>query len=228
MVFAHGFTVAFGAIDPPAGHDVILVAPKGQGHYLRKLYKRGDSLPCLIGIEHDSSGAALSTALSYAACLGCLRAGALETSFREEAVTDLFGEQVVLCGGMPDLVRAAYETLVEAGYHPEVAYLECLHELKIITDLIHREGIAGMKERISRTAAWGSLATGKRIVSGAVRNSMREVLQEIESGRFARGWKEEALGGQKRLRQAIEDERGHSIENAGRNVRALMDYLKEE
>jgi ketol-acid reductoisomerase len=228
LIFAHGFTIAFGLIDPPAGHDIILVAPKGQGHYLRKMYKRGDSLPCLVGIERDDSGKALRTALSYAAYLGCLAAGAIETSFREEAVTDLFGEQVVLCGGVPDLVKAAFETLVEAGYHPQVAYLECLHELKIIADLLHRKGIAAMKERISRTAAWGSFQTGKRIVSPSVRDSMKQILQEIESGRFAEGWREEARGGQERLRKAIDAECGHSIEEVGRKVRALMDYLNDE
>jgi ketol-acid reductoisomerase len=228
LIFAHGFTVAFGLVDPPAGHDVILVAPKGQGHYLRKLYKRGNSLPCLVGIERNGSGNALPTALSYASYLGCLAAGAIETSFREEAVTDLFGEQVVLCGGVPDLVKAAFETLVEAGYHPEVAYLECLHELKIITDLLHREGIAAMKERISRTAAWGSYHAGQRIVSSAVRDDMKGILQAIESGRFAQAWREEALGGQKHLLAAIEAERSHSIEVAGKKVRALMDYLNDE
>jgi len=228
LVFAHGFTVAFGLVDPPEGHDVLLVAPKAQGHYLRKMYRRGGSLPCLLGIERDGSGHALNTALSYAALLGCLGAGAIETSFREEAVTDLFGEQAVLCGGVPDLIKAAFETLVEAGYHPEVAYLECLHELKIITDLMHREGIASMKERISRTAAWGSYQAGKKIVSPAVRNSMRELLKTIESGRFAEGWRKEAAAGRKRLQAAIEAERGHSIEAAGEKVRALMDYLDRD
>lgn len=228
FVFAHGFTVAFGLVDPPEGHDVILVAPKGQGHYLRKLYRRGDSLPCLVGVERDSSGHALQTALSYAGLIGCLTAGAIETSFREEAVTDLFGEQVVLCGGVPELIKAAFETLVEAGYHPEVAYLECLHELKIIADLLHREGIASMKDRISRTAAWGSFEAGRRIVSPAVRESMKGILQAIESGRFAEGWREEASGGQKRLRAAIEVERSHSIESAGKKVRALMEYLDND
>jgi ketol-acid reductoisomerase len=228
LVFAHGFTIAFGLIDIPEGHDIILVAPKGQGHYLRKLYKKGNSVPCLVGIERDSSGHALQTALSYAAMIGCLTAGAIATSFREEAVTDLFGEQVVLCGGVPNLIKAAFETLVDAGYHPEVAYLECLHELKIIADLLHRDGIASMKDRISRTAAWGSIETGEQIVSPAVRDKMRKVLKDIESGRFAKQWKEEAAGGQKRLRAAIEAESSHAIESAGTKVRALMEYLDDE
>jgi ketol-acid reductoisomerase len=228
FVFAHGFTIEFGLIDLPEGHDIILVAPKGQGHYLRKIYKRGDSLPCLIGVNRDSSGHAVETALSYAALIGCLTAGAIETTFREEAVTDLFGEQVVLCGGVPDLIKAAFETLVESGYHPEVAYLECLHELKIITDLMHREGIASMKHRISRTAAWGSVEAGKQIVTPVVREQMKKVLETIESGRFAKGWKEEAESGQKRLRATIEVESGHDIELAGKKVRALMNYLDKE
>jgi ketol-acid reductoisomerase len=228
FVFAHGFTVAFGSIVPPEGHDVILVAPKAQGHYLRKLYMRGESLPCLVGIERDSSGYALQTALSYAALIGCLSAGAIETTFREEAVTDLFGEQVVLCGGVPDLIKAAFETLVAAGYHPEVAYLECLHELKIIVDLIYGKGIASMKERISRTAAWGSVETGKQIISPAVREKMKKILADIESGRFAEEWRKEAMSGQKHLQAAIEAERSHPIESAGKKVRALMEYLDQE
>ncbi len=227
LVFAHGFTIEFSFIVPPSGHDVILVAPKGQGHYLRKLYKEGKALPCLVAVHEDSSGHALEKALSYAAYIGCLSAGAIETSFREEAITDLFGEQVVLCGGVPELVRAAFDTLVAKGYNPEIAYLECLHELKIITDLIHRDGIASMKDRISRTAAWGSFTTGGEIITSETRSKMEEALGKIESGSFAKQWKDEANSGSKRLSAAIENERGHPIEAAGKRVRALMKYLDE-
>jgi ketol-acid reductoisomerase len=228
LVFAHGFTIAFGAITPPAGHDVILVAPKGQGHYLRKLYTEGHSLPCLLAVEVDASGSARDKALSYAQMVGCLGSAAIETTFREEAVTDLFGEQAVLCGGVPALVVAAFETLVEAGYTPEVAYIECLHELKIITDLMHTGGINHMRRRISRTAAWGGALTGQKIVCDDTRAKLREVLKSIESGEFAAGWREESRAGQKNLNEYVDKEARHDVESAGRRVRKLMPYLKEE
>ncbi|NIM20658.1 MAG: ketol-acid reductoisomerase [Candidatus Latescibacteria bacterium] len=227
LVFAHGFTITFGLIKPPEDRDVVLVAPKGQGHYLRKLFSEGKSLPCLVGVEQDVSGSALEKALSYASLIGCLPAGAIETSFKEEAVTDLFGEQVVLCGGVPELVKAAFEILVDNGYRPEVAYLECLHELKIITDLMHKGGIASMKEHISRTAAWGSFETGRSVISSHTRAKLEEVLKTIESGEFARKWEAEAAGGQKRLKAALEEERSHSVESAGKRIRALMPYLDD-
>jgi ketol-acid reductoisomerase len=227
LVFAHGFTVAFGLIHPPEGYDVVLVAPKGQGHFLRKIYNAGQSLPCLLAVEQDASGLALERAIAYAGHLGCLSAGAIETSFKEEAVTDLFGEQVVLCGGVPALVTAAFETLVGRGYRPEVAYLECLHELKIITDLMYSGGIAAMKGRISRTAAWGSFVTGDKMVPPAVRRQMEKTLTEIETGEFAAGWSKEAAGGLKTLSTRLAKERRHAIETAGERVRALMKYLKE-
>lgn len=228
LIFGHGFSIAFGAVKPPVGHDVILVAPKGQGHYLRKIYTQGRSLPCLLAVEVDASGSALHRALSYAQMIGCLGVGAIATSFREEAVTDLFGEQAVLCGGVPALVVAAYDTLVEAGYRPEVAYIECLHELKIITDLMHRGGIDHMRRRISRTAAWGSMLTGATLVSDDTQKQLRDVLASIESGEFAEGWLAEARAGQKRLRAYMDKEAKHDIEAAGKAVRDLMPYLKEE
>jgi ketol-acid reductoisomerase len=227
LVFAHGFTVAFGRINPPAGHDVMLVAPKGQGHFLRKTYQEGNSLPCLLAVEQDVSGQALERAIAYAHHIGCLASGAIETSFREEAVTDLFGEQVVLCGGVPALVRAAFDTLVQHGYQPEVAYLECLHELKIIADLMYAGGIAAMKERISRTAAWGSFVTGSSMVPPEVRDNMTKALRSIESGEFAAGWEEETAGGQQTLSARLAEERRHPIELAGERIRAMMKYLKE-
>lgn len=228
LVFAHGFSIAFGAVEVPAGHDVVLVAPKGQGHYLRKQYVARKGLPCLLAVAVDASGDALQRALSYAQQLGCLGAGAIATTFREEAVTDLFGEQAVLCGGVPALVVAAYDTMVESGYRPEVAYIECLHELKIITDLMHRGGISHMRRRISRTAAWGSFQTGPKIVTDDTRQQLREVLASIESGEFADGWRKEAAAGQKHLNDNIKSEALHGIETAGRAVRGLMPHLEED
>ena len=186
IVFSHGFTVAFDVVELPPDHDVMLVAPKGQGHYLRQLYMESKGLPCLVSVAQDTSGQAMQKALSYAALVGCLSAGAIETTFTEEAITDLFGEQSVLCGGVPELVKAAFDTLVERGYKPEVAYLECLHELKIVTDLMFQGGVSYMRRHISKTAAWGSFQTGDRIVTDAVRKEMRKILKEIESGQFAR------------------------------------------
>jgi ketol-acid reductoisomerase len=221
LVFAHGFAVAFGGVAPPAGHDVVLVAPKGQGHFLRRSFVEGNGVPCLLAVGTDASGDALQTALSYAERLGCLRAGAIETTFREEAITDLFGEQAVLCGGVPELVKAAFETLVARGYAPEVAYIECLQELKIIADLMYEGGLAHMRARISRTAAWGSFESGPRVVGGEARRALEAILDDIESGRFARDWLEEARTGQKQLAARMRAEADHDIERAGRVARAL-------
>jgi ketol-acid reductoisomerase len=172
LVFAHGFAIAFGGVAVPSGHDVILVAPKGQGHFLRRMYVAGGALTSLVAVETDASGHAHQKMLSYAALAGCLGAGAIATTFREEAVTDMFGEQAVLCGGVPELVKAAFETLVTRGYSPEVAYIECLHELKIIVDLMAQGGLHHMRQRISRTAAWGSYVSGPRVVSDAMRQGL--------------------------------------------------------
>jgi ketol-acid reductoisomerase len=228
VLFAHGFSVAFGAIELPAAHDVLLVAPKGQGHYLREQYMRKQGLPCLLAIERDVTGDALNTAIAYADALGCLRAGAVETTFREEAVTDLFGEQAVLCGGVPALVTAAFETLVERGYRPEIAYLECLHELKIITDLMHRRGIAGMRQKISRTAAWGSLRAAEHVRSDHTRSVLAALLDAIESGEFASTWRAEANAGAPHLTEMTRREASHPIEQAGRTIREMMPYLEED
>jgi len=222
LVFAHGFAIAFGALAPPRGHDVVLVAPKGQGHFLRRAFLEGTGLPCLIAVEADASGSARGKALSYASLIGCLDAGAIETTFREEAVTDLFGEQAVLCGGVPELVKAAFETLVQRGYAPEVAYLECLHELKIISDLMFEGGLHHMRERISATAAWGSFESGPRIVTDETRRALGGILDDIASGGFARAWIEEARSGGARLEAAIRAEADDPIEHAGREVRSLM------
>jgi len=222
LVFAHGFAVAFDGIQIPAGHDVVLVAPKAQGHFVRSEFVAGRGVPCMLGVGVDASGSALQKALSYASRIGCLRAGAIETSFREEAVTDLFGEQAVLCGGVPELVKAAFETLVARGYAPEVAYIECLQELKIIADLMYDGGLHYMRTHISRTAAWGSFTSGSRLVTEETRRALASVLDDIESGKFAREWLAEARGGQKHLDARIQDESKHEIESAGRTARALM------
>jgi len=222
IVFPHGFAIAFGIVKPPAGHDVVLVAPKAQGHFLRKMFTVSQGVPCLVAVEQDASGDAIQKALSYASLIGCLSAGAIETTFREETITDLFGEQAVLCGGVPELVKAAFEALVKRGYSPEVAYVECLHELKIITDLMYEGGLQYMRERISRTAAWGSYVSGRRIVSDDTRKTLEEILDNIESGTFAKEWIAEAKAGQKRLSDSIADEGRHAIERAGRLMRAFM------
>lgn len=226
LVFAHGFPVAFGGIAART-HDVVLVAPKGQGHFLRREYQAGRSVPCMLAVEHDASGRALQVALSYASLIGCLHAGAIATTFREEAITDMFGEQAVLCGGVPELVKAAFETLVARGYSPEVAYIECLQELKIIADLMYEGGLHDMRKRISKTAAWGSFESGPRIVSQESRRVLEAILDELESGEFARRWLAEARAGQKQLAARIRDEATHDIEPAGRAVRSLMHKNKE-
>ncbi|MCB1161642.1 ketol-acid reductoisomerase [bacterium] len=226
--FAHGFAVGFGLLDPGPGVDVFLVAPKAQGRRVRRLYIEGHGAAALVGVQQDVTGGAWQTALAYAAALGCLRTGALATSFREEAVSDLFGEQTVLCGGLSELIRAAFDTLVARGYAPEIAYFECLHEVKILADLIHAKGIAGMRGHISGTALYGDLTRGRRVVDDGVRARMASILDEIESGDFAREWVAEAAAGAPRLkaRQAADAE--HAIEAAGRRVRAMMPWLEED
>ncbi len=228
LVFAHGFSIAFGEIPVDGDHDILLVAPKGQGHYLRKSFTDGVGLSCLVAVGNEASGDAQQRLLSYAQGIGCLQAGAIETTFREEAVTDLFGEQAVLCGGVPSLVKASFDVLVSKGYSPEVAYIECLHELKIITDLMVEGGIAFMRKRISGTAAWGSFETGPELVSKQTREKLEAVLEGIESGEFAERWREEARNGKKRLKELIKKEADHPIERAGDRVRALMLRRKED
>jgi ketol-acid reductoisomerase len=227
LVFAHGFAVAFEGIRIPGGHDVVLVAPKAQGHFVRSEFIAGRGVPCLLGVGADASGRAQQKALSYASRIGCLRAGAIATTFREEAVTDLFGEQAVLCGGVPELIKAAFETLVARGYAPEVAYIECLQELKIIADLMYAGGLHHMRTHISGTAAWGSFKSGDRLVTADTRRALASVLDDIESGEFAREWLEEARAGQKNLNSRISDESTHGIESAGRGARSLMQTSTE-
>ncbi len=221
ICFAHGFAVTFGQIDAEF-YDLIMVAPKGQGGALRSAYVEGSGLPCLIAVEHDHSGGARRIALSIANGLGCLRVGAFETTFREEALSDLFGEQAILVGGVPALIKEAFDILVEKGFNPEVAYFECMHELKIIVDLFTVHGIAGMREVISGTAAYGGLKYGEKLVTPGTAGEMRKMFDRIESGEFAREWLEETAGGKQELRAMIEKEKDLKIEEAGRDVRKLF------
>jgi len=227
VLVAHGFSVRFGYITAPDGVDVGLVAPKGPGHLVRRTYTEGGGVPALIAVHQDASGHARGTALAYADAIGGTRAGVLDTTFEEETETDLFGEQVVLCGGLTALVQAGFETLVEAGYQPESAYFECLHELKLIVDLMYEQGIAGMRYSISTTAEYGDLTRGPRIITPAVKEEMKKVLGEIQSGEFAKEFVGEVKGGGSRfeaLRQAGKD---HQIETVGKGLREMMPWISE-
>jgi ketol-acid reductoisomerase len=225
LFFAHGFNIRFGLIKPPAGVDVGMVAPKGPGHLVRRTYTEGGGVPSLIAVSQDSSGKTRDLALSYADAIGATRAGVLETTFDEETETDLFGEQVVLCGGLTSLVMAGYETLVEAGYQPESAYFECLHELKLIVDLMYEEGIAGMRYSISDTAEYGDLTRGPRIINDEVKAEMRRILGEIRSGQFAEEWVAENRNGRPRFNELRAAGKAHPIEKVGAELRAMMPFI---
>jgi ketol-acid reductoisomerase len=225
LMFAHGFNIRFGLIDPPAGIDVLMVAPKGPGHLLRRTYEGGGGIPALLAVERDSSGKAKALGLSYAWALGTTRAGVLETTFKEETETDLFGEQVVLCGGLTSLIKAGFETLVEAGYQPESAYFECLHEVKLIVDLIYEHGITGMRYSISTTAEYGDMTRGPRVVNEAVRAEMKKILAEIQSGAFAEEWVSEYKAGLPNYKRLQKDGAEHPIERVGKELRAMMPFL---
>ncbi len=225
LAFAHGFNIHFGYIQPREDMDVFMVAPKGPGHLVRSTYVAGGGVPTLIAVHQDASGNARDIALSYAAANGGGRAGIIETTFREETETDLFGEQAVLCGGATALVQAGYETLVEAGYAPEMAYFECLHELKLIVDLMYEGGIANMRYSISNTAEFGDLTRGPRIVNEQTKAEMRKILQEIQSGDFAREWMDENATGGKRFPELRERAAKHSIEEVGERLRSMMPWI---
>jgi ketol-acid reductoisomerase len=221
-VFAHGFNVHYGRIKAPAGHDVLMVAPKGPGHVVRRLFTEGLGTPAVVAVAQDASGQALELALAYGTALGAGRAGMIETTFEEETETDLFGEQAVLCGGTAELVRAGFETLVEAGYQPEVAYYECLHELKLIVDLIWEGGLSHMRWSISDTAEYGDFTRGSRVIDDHVRGKMREVLGEIQDGTFAREWIAEMESGERNLEEMRAAARERQIEQVGLELRSLM------
>ncbi len=225
LAFAHGFNIRFGRITPPAGVDVFMVAPKGPGHLVRRTYVEGGGVPSLIAVAQDASGKARDVALSYADAIGSARAGVIETTFAEETETDLFGEQVVLCGGLTALVQAGFETLVDAGYQPEMAYFECLHEVKLIVDLMYEEGIAGMRYSISDTAEYGDLTRGPRIITQATREEMKRILDEITSGRFAEEWVAESEAGRPRFNELREAGKQHPVEQVGARLRAMMPWI---
>ncbi|MDM7202660.1 MAG: ketol-acid reductoisomerase [Thermodesulfobacteriaceae bacterium] len=228
LLFAHGFNIHFGQILPPPEVDVALVAPKGPGHLVRREYEKGAGVPCLVAIHQDATGQALAKALAYAKGIGGTRAGVIETTFKEETETDLFGEQVVLCGGVSALIKAGFETLVEAGYQPEIAYFECLHELKLIVDLIYEGGLAFMRYSISDTAEYGDLTRGPRIIDERVREKMKKILEEIQSGQFAREWILENQAGRPVLNALRKKEAEHPIEEVGKKLRAMMPWLKKK
>lgn len=226
LVFAHGFNVHFNQIVPPEFVDVFLVAPKGPGHLVRRTFEDGAGVPALFAVHQDVTGDAKDLALAYAKAIGGARAGVLETTFKEETETDLFGEQAVLCGGLTSLVKAGFETLVEAGYQPELAYFECLHELKLIVDLMYEDGMAGMRYSISDTAQWGDFVSGPRVVDERVKESMKEILHDIQSGKFAKDWIIENQVNRPQFNAINNRENEHQIEVVGRKLREMMPFVK--
>lgn len=228
LLFAHGFNIHFGYIEPPEGVDVAMVAPKGPGHLVRRTYEEGSGVPALVAVAQDATGKALPLALAYAHGIGATRAGVLETTFREETETDLFGEQVILCGGISELIKASFETLVDGGYAPESAYFEVLHELKLIVDLLYEGGLGWMRHSISDTAEYGDYTRGGRIVTDDTRKAMREILSEIQSGAFAEEWVSEYAEGAEQLLERREIERQHPIEEVGAGLRSMMPFLDEQ
>lgn len=225
LMFAHGFNIHFRQIVPPAGVDVAMVAPKGPGHLVRRTYTEGGGVPSLVAVAQDASGRARDIALSYADAIGATRAGVLDTTFAEETETDLFGEQVVLCGGLSELIVAGFTTLVEAGYQPESAYFECLHEMKLIVDLLYENGLAGMWFSVSETAEYGGLTRGPRVVTEATRAEMRRILAEIQDGSFARELIDEMAAGRPRFNQLREQAKGQAVEQVGATLRSMMPFL---
>ena len=227
LLFAHGFAIHYRTIIPPNDVDVVMVAPKGLGPMVRTQFVAGQGVPCVIAVHQDVSGHARQLALAYAKAIGGTRAGVIETTFQEETEADLFAEQAVLCGGMSALVQAGFETLVEAGYQPEMAYFECLHELKFIVDLMHRTGLSGMRARISETAKWGDVSVGPRIIDASVKTRMKNELRKIRGGKFARDWLRETATGKKRYQRLLEKGKTQPIEQVGERLRRLMPWLDE-
>jgi ketol-acid reductoisomerase len=227
LMFAHGFNIHFGEIKPPGDIDVSMIAPKAPGHRVRELFTEGVGVPALVAIAQDASGKALENALAYALALGCLKAGVIETTFKEETESDLFGEQAVLCGGVSELIRAGFETLTDAGYAPEIAYFECLHELKLIVDLIYEGGLGYMRYSVSDTAEYGDYTRGPRIVNDETRKEMKKILSEIQSGEFARTWLNENRTGRKKFLAMREEAKDQPIEKVGAELRSMMTFLKK-
>ena len=225
LMFGHGFSIHYEQIVPPPDVDVTLVAPKGPGHLVRRQFLEGSGVPCLAAVDQNASGNALALALAYAKGIGGTRGGVIETTFKDETETDLFGEQAVLCGGVTELVRAGYETLVDAGYDPRLAYFECLHELKLIVDLMYEKGIAGMRYSISNTAEYGDMTRGSRVISDATREAMQKILADIQSGDFAREWIAENRAGQENFKRMREEQSRHQVEVVGKELRAQMDWI---
>jgi ketol-acid reductoisomerase len=228
LMFAHGFSIHYGQIDPGPEVGVGMVAPKGPGHLVRRQYVEGNGVPGLVAIHSDPGGDARGLVLAYAKGIGCTRGGVIETTFKDETETDLFGEQAVLCGGVTELVRAGYETLVEAGYDPRLAYFECLHELKLIVDLMYEKGISGMRFSISNTAEYGDLTRGARVVGEPTRAAMKQILADIQSGDFAREWIAENRAGQENFQRMRAEQKGHQIEREGKELRSMMDWIDTE
>jgi ketol-acid reductoisomerase len=228
LMFSHGFSVHFGEIEPPGGVDVGMVAPKGPGHLVRRQYQDGQGVPCLMAIHQDETGNARELVLAYASGIGGGRAGVIETSFKDECETDLFGEQSVLCGGATELVRAGFETLVEAGYDPRLAYFETLHELKLIVDLMYEKGIQGMRYSISNTAEYGDMTRGPKVIGPEVREAMKKVLADIQSGEFAKEWIAENRAGAENFNRLRDDAAGHEIETVGKDLRSMMPWIDQE
>ena len=227
LCFSHGFNIHFKQIKPPKNVDVFMVAPKGPGSLVRKMYEEGKGVPSLVAVFQDATGNALKLALAYAKGLGATKAGVIETTFKEETETDLFGEQTVLCGGVTELIKAGFDTLIEAGYQPEIAYFEVLHELKLITDLIQETGISGMRRRVSNTACYGDLTSGKRIITERTRKEMKKILKQVQSGKFAREWIRENEAGRPNFNSLLKEGDSHQIETVGKNLREMMPWMKK-
>ena len=228
LLFGHGFSVHYGEVAPAPGVDVALVAPKGPGHLVRRQFTEGSGVPGLVAVHQDATGRAKELALAYAKGIGCTRGGVIETSFKDETETDLFGEQAVLCGGASELVQAGFETLVEAGYDPRMAYFECLHELKLIVDLMYEKGLAGMRYSISNTAEYGDYTRGKRVITDETRASMRKILAEIQAGDFAREWIAENRAGQESFQRMRAEQAAAPVEQTGKELRSMMSWIKTE
>ncbi len=225
LMFAHGFAIRFDQIQPPTGVDVGMVAPKGPGHMVRRQFEEGSGVPCLMAIEADETGNARDMVLAYAKGIGGTRAGVIETTFKDECETDLFGEQAVLCGGATELVRAGFETLVEAGYDPRLAYFECLHELKLIVDLMYEKGIQGMRHSISNTAEYGDMTRGPKVITDETREAMRKILGDIQSGEFAKEWIAENRAGGENFDRMRQEGKDHQVEQVGSELRSMMDWI---